>query len=207
MTRLRLYSMPIQKIITCCLFFLLPHVMNAQVLPIVEAEELNLFQSWERQQNWEEHNDYDGRFRIFLPAEWDHRVDSVTTAVGDLAYHTYWLQTPTDTADNVMYMLSYVDYPEGALHHDSIELVTEFLDASQEEAEKRMRGDLLFATPKERNGYPGRYWRIDYLDGQASVRTQAFIASNRYYALQTVSKSNRGVNSSTDRFFDSLVLF
>ncbi|MEM9837500.1 MAG: hypothetical protein AAF828_13415 [Bacteroidota bacterium] len=176
-------------------------------MPIGDKAERNPFASWEQQQDWEEHNDYDGRFRIQLPAKWDQRVDSVPTPVGTLAYHTYWLQTPTDTADNVMYMLSYVDYPEGALHHDSTELVNEFLNASQEEAEKRMRGTVLFSTDKERNGYPGRFWRIDYLDGQASVRTQAYIAKNRYYALQTVSRSQLGVNRSTDKFFDSLVLF
>lgn len=199
--------MRMQKNILYALLFLLGHSLCAQVLPIQEAEELDLFQSWERQQNWEQYNDFDGRFRVLLPAEWDHRVDSIETAVGELAYHTYWLQTPTDTADNVMYMLSYVDYPEGALHHDSLELVSDFLDASQEEAEKSMHGDVLFSTPKKLNGYPGRFWRIDYLDGQASVRTQAFVANNRYYALQTVSKTRKGINNSTDRFFGSLVLF
>lgn len=201
--------MNLQKAILLCFCMLCSstYELSAQALPIVEAEKRDPTQSWEKQQNWEEYHDFDGRFRILLPAKWDHRIDSISTAVGELAYHTFWLQTPTDTSDNVMYMLSYVDYPEGALHHDSTELVTEFLDASQEEAEKKMRGEVLFSTPKVRNGYPGRYWRIDYLDGQASVRTQVFIAGNRYYAFQTVSKSKRGVNSSTDRFFDSLVLF
>ncbi|MEL6143135.1 MAG: hypothetical protein AAFU67_16155, partial [Bacteroidota bacterium] len=152
-------------------------------------------------------NDLDGRFRVSIPADWEHHIDTISTPIGEQAYHTFYLQSPSDTADNVIYMLSYVDYPSDALHHDSLTLVKELLDVTIEEAEENLRGEVLFDTERERNGYPGRYWRIDYLNGRASIRTQAFVVGNRYYALQTVSKNALGVNQSTDRFFDSLVLF
>lgn len=182
--------------------------VSGQKLPIGGGEETeNPFRSWEQNQSWEEVRELDGRFRILVPSAWEHRIDTIGTEVGELAYHTFWLQTPTDTADNVVYMLSYVDYPEGALHHDSTALTADFLDATEDEAASRLRGEVLFSTDKECNGYPGRFWRIDYLNGNASVRTQAFIAHNRYYALQTVSKSNLGVNRSTDKFFDSFAIF
>jgi len=181
--------------------------LSAQVFPLNKKEVANPVRSWELQQPWEEFNDLDGRFKVSIPAAWDHRIDTIATVVGQQAYHTFFLQSPSDTADNVMYMLSYVDYPVNSLHHDSAALVKELLDVTIEEAKENVRGEVLFDTERERNGYPGRYWRIDYLNGRASIRTQAFVAGNRYYALQTVSKNALGVNSSTDRFFDSLVLF
>lgn len=189
------------------LLFLFSLAADAQVLPLNGPGPTKAPTSWEAAQNWIDVQDLDGRFRIQLPAAWQHQIDTVPTAVGTLAYHTFFLKVPSDTAENEVYMLSYVDYPEGSLHHDSTELVTELLDASLDAAKERMQGDILFSTDKALQYYPGRYWRIDYLQGQASVRTHAFVANNRYYALQTISRSARGINKSTDRFFESFSLF
>lgn len=187
----------------------LPTLLSAQVLPIGNTETVNTpGQVWERSQYWEEIRELDGRFKVLVPSEWSQKViDSIETEVGQLAYHTFFLQTPTDTADNVLYMLSYVDYPEGSLHHDSIDLVQEFFDASQEEAILAVEGELLFSTDKEKNNYPGRFWRIDYLEGEASIRTQVYVVGQRFYQIQTIARADRGLNRSTDRFFESLEFF
>lgn len=181
--------------------------LQAQVLPLNQPLQPKAPSSWENQQQWQAYQDLDGRFQIKLPAPWQHAIDSVGTAVGALAYHTFFLKPPVDTADNEIYMLSYVEYPEGSLHHDSIELVTELLDATLSTAVERMKGEVLFSTEKPLGDYPGRYWRIDYLNGQASVRTHALVINNRYYALQTISRSRKGINKSSDRFFDSFSIF
>lgn len=182
--------------------------INAQILDLDPiADPGKSLRVWEKSQRWELHQDLDGGFEIMIPAAWEHRVDTIETEIGELAYHTYFLNTPVDTADNVFYMLSYVDYPDGSVHEDSTQLVQELLSASQEEAIERMKGELLFSTEKEINFHPGRYWRIDYLDGQASVRTQAFVAGSRYYAMQTISKARQGINESTQRFFGSLKVY
>lgn len=187
----------------CSLIAQLP----AQVIPIGGGGPNQPFVSWEKQSKWVETRDLDGRFRVLTPADWEHRVDSVETAIGILAYHTFFLKAPVDTADNDIYTLSYVDYPTGALHHDSTELVQEFLAATVESAVERMQGEILFDTERGHGAYPGRYWRIDYLDGSASVRTQAFVIDNRYYSLQTIGRTGRGLNSSTDKYFESFTVF
>ncbi|PHI19705.1 hypothetical protein CEQ90_11695 [Lewinellaceae bacterium SD302] len=184
--------------------------MLAQVIPLnpLNDDEGNALSSWEKSQDWQLYQDIDGGFEVLIPAEWAHSVDTVTTEVGDLLYHTYYLNTPAvDTVDNVFYMLSYVEYPEGSLHEDSLELVEELLDASEEEAVTRMKGELRFSTKKEIDFHPGRYWRIDYLDGEASMRTQAFVSENRYYAIQTISRIRSGINDSTQKFFGSLNVY
>lgn len=197
-----------KRILFSLLYLFLTIPLAAQVLvldPI--TDEAKDFRSWEKNQRWELYQDLDGGFEILLPAPWEHRVDTVSTDIGPLAYHTYFLNVTVDTADNVFYMLSYVDYPEGSVHEDSTELVNELLEASQEEALERMSGELLFSTEKEIDFHAGRYWRIDYLDGNASVRTQAFVAGRRYYAIQTISRTRKGINKSTDKFFGSLRVY
>jgi hypothetical protein len=171
---------------------------------------VKLEKSWEQQQRWSELNNLDGRFRVLTPAELLHKVDTVETAVGEQVYHTFFFQVPDkDEAENIIYALSYVDYPAGSLHHDSLELVSEFLVGTEEEAAIAVGGKVIYAADKMISGYPARQWRIDYPSkgGTASARTLAGVAGNRYYELKVFSLQAAGLNKSADRFFDSVRLF
>ncbi|TXF88142.1 hypothetical protein FUA23_16000 [Neolewinella aurantiaca] len=170
----------------------------------------NLEKSWEQQARWEERNDVDGRFKLLAPAALTHNIDTVETGIGQQAYHTFFLQAPDkDEAENIIYAISYVDYPEGTLHHDSLELVNEFLTGTEEEAAKAVGGEVIYSSDKQISGFPARQWRIDYPSkgGTASARTLAGVANNRYYELKVFSLQASGLNKSADRFFDSVRLF
>lgn len=169
-----------------------------------------LEKSWEQQQNWTDLNEIDGRFRLLTPAEMTHKIDTVETDLGRQAYHTFFLQAPDkDKAENIIYAISYVDYPEGSLHHDSLTLVSEFLAGTEEEAAQAVGGEVIYGSDKQISGYPARQWRIDYPSkgGTASARTLAGVAGNRYYELKVFSLRAAGLSKSADRFFDSVRLF
>ncbi len=164
--------------------------------------------SWERTAaRWEAQTSVDGRFRVTAPGKLTEKVDTMATPLGEVVYHTFFFQTPVDSADNVLYMVSYCDYPEGALHPDSTELLNEFFDATVDAATESVRGELMFNTEVFLDKYPGRYWRIDYRNGKASIRTRAFLAGNRFYTVQTISRSELGINPSTDKFLDSFHIY
>ncbi len=169
-----------------------------------------LEQSWERKARWEERNDIDGRFKLLAPAVLTHKVDTVETSLGKQAYHTFFLQAPDkDEAENIIYAISYVDYPDGTLHHDSLELVDEFLTGTEEEAAIAVGGEVIYSSDKLISDFPARQWRIDYPSkgGTASARTLAGVAGNRYYELKVFSLQASGLNKSADKFFDSVRLF
>lgn len=171
---------------------------------------VDLNKSWEKDHRWTELNELDGRFSLIAPDVLTHDIDSVETAMGVQAYHTFHLQAPDyKRAENIIYALSYVDFPEGTIHHDSLELVTEFLLGTEEEALRAVGGETIYAADKLLFGYPSRQWRIDYPSkgGVASARTLAIVAGNRYYELKVFSRSDKGVNKSADKFFDSLRIF
>ena len=158
--------------------------------------------SWEDDHRWEQVDDLEGRFRIETPGPLEHKVDTLETAVGEQVFHTYFFKVPElERAENLIYVLSYVDYPTGALHQDSTELVRELLQSTEESAAEALRGEVVYATDREVAGYPGRIWRIDYKDGQAQARTLAFVVGGRYYELKTFALSGRGLSEATDRFF------
>ncbi len=156
--------------------------------------------------NWREFNSYDGRFSILTPGEMKEKVDSIATPIGVLAYHTFFFQTEQQNADNVMYMLSYCDYPPGSIHSDSTELIKEFFDATITAATERMHGNLMYERNLKYKDYPGKIWRIDYLDGKAIIKTKAYIIGQRYYTLQTITTKNRSLNLSSEKFLDSFKL-
>jgi hypothetical protein len=171
---------------------------------------VKLEKSWEQRQNWTEFNEIDGRFRLLTPAEMMHKIDTVETDLGRQAYHTFFFQVPDkDEAENIIYAISYVDYPEGSLHHDSLTLVREFLAGTEEEAAAAVGGEVIYGADKQISGFPARLWRIDYPSkgGTASARTLAGVAGNRYYELKVFSLRAAGLNKSADRFFDSVRIF
>ncbi|GAB4242091.1 MAG: hypothetical protein Kow0027_00310 [Saprospiraceae bacterium] len=154
---------------------------------------------------WVETVSYDGNFKVKAPGEMTHKQISKNTPVGELTYHSMFYGAE-DEADNALYMVSWVDYPEGSLHSDSIELVRDFLEATVETAVLNVDGELMYQSDERIEGYPGRYWRIDYNKGTAVIKTKAFIAGRRFYSLQVASRQTRNINRAVDQFFDSFHL-
>lgn len=155
---------------------------------------------------WFEIQSNEGKFRIVAPGEMKAKVDSIDTDLGKMAYHTLFYQSEEEGADNLIYMLSYCDYPEYSMHSDSVELVNEFFDATMESAKSSVRGEVIYSDKFTHQDFPGRFWRIDYLNGQAVIKTKALIAGRRYYALQTITKKSKSLNRSTDKYLDSFRL-
>lgn len=155
---------------------------------------------------WRDFNSYDGKFSVLVPGEFTEKVDSMETTIGKMAYHTFFHQTQESNADNVLYMLSYVDYPAGAIHADSSELLQDFFAETVDAAVKAVKGELLYANDWKYKDYPGKVWRIDYLEGKAVIKTKAFVMNNRYYSLQTIAKKEYSMNFSADKFLDSFKL-
>ena len=167
-----------------------------------------LRKSWEEDQRWQQVDNLEGRFRIETPGAFTYTADTLETAVGQQVYHTYFFKAPVvERAENLIYVLSYVDYPDGALPQDSLELVDELLRSTEAGAVEALRGELVYATERGVAGFPGRIWRIDYKDGEATARTLAFVVGGRYYELKTFALAGRGgLSDASDRFFKSFRL-
>ena len=156
---------------------------------------------------WMEIQSNEGRFRIVAPGKMTSKVDSIDTEIGKMAYHTLFYQSEEEGADNLIYMLSYCDYPDYTMHSDSTEMVQEFFDATMDAAQGSVRGELIYSDKIDINNYPGRFWRIDYLNGHAVIKTKAILVGRRYYSLQTISRKTKSLNRSTDRYMDSFRIF
>jgi hypothetical protein len=164
-------------------------------------------ESWPPQNDdWKEFKSYEGNFRVLTPAPLKEKIDSIETQIGRLAYHTFFYQSPMNDAENVLYMVSYCDYPEGTVHSDSTEMLEEFFTTTMEAAAESVDGELIYSNDVEIGEYPGKFWRINYLRGQAVIKTKAFLVKNRYYAVQTIMFREMSLNPKSNRFMDSFDL-
>lgn len=157
-------------------------------------------------QEWEEFTDFEGQFRVVSPAVLTKAIDSIQTEVGTLAHHTFYFQSPDNQSDILFYAVSYFDYPAGAMHSDSLELLPPFFETTIEAAVEGVNGELRYSSEENFEEYPGRYWRIDYLNGQAVIKTQAFLVGNRYYEIKTISTRERAINPLSEQFIKSFRL-
>lgn len=159
-------------------------------------------------QDWQEYKSFEGKFRVLVPAKMTAKVDSIQTEVGKLAYHTHLYQPEAEKeAQNLIYMVSYVDYPELSIHSDSTALVDEFFDNTVESATEAVMGNLIYSAETSLHEYPGRLWRIEYLEDRAVIKTRAFLVKNRYYAIQTICLKEKALNTASDTFFNSFKIF
>lgn len=158
------------------------------------------------QKDWQEFLYFDGKFKVQSPANLTEKLDTITTPIGNLVYHTFFHQPDIRKSENAMYMISYVDYPEGAMHSDSTELLSEFFKGTIEAATESVKGELLYDSETTLRDYPGRVWRIDYLEGGAVIKTRAYMVNNRYYSIQTIALKDRNLNKASEVFLDSFEL-
>lgn len=160
------------------------------------------------QSDWQLFTSMDGNFKIQTPAKLVENVDTLETAIGTMAYHTFYYQPTKEKGKdmNEMYMVSYVDYPEGGMHADSMTLLEDFFANTIEAAVETVKGELRYTSDLEDIDYPGKLWRIDYLEGKAIMKTRAFLVNNRYYSIQTIAFKDKHLNTLTDRFMDSFQL-
>jgi hypothetical protein len=155
---------------------------------------------------WEELRSYEGRFQVETPGVLTEKVDTMQTAIGAVPHHTFYWQAEDETADNLFFSVIYYDLPEDGINSDSTELIEEFFINTTESAAKSVRGTLVYKSYEELIGFPGYFWRIDYLDNKAVIKSKAWLVDNRFYELKTISWKEKNVNSDSDKFFESFKL-
>jgi hypothetical protein len=80
------------------------------------------------QNKWIDYTDLNGRFKISTPGNFEEKVDTVETEIGQLIYHTLFYQNDIERTNNDVYMVSYCDYPEEIIFADSTDLAGELFD-------------------------------------------------------------------------------
>lgn len=152
---------------------------------------------------WEEYKSYDGRFRMLAPGPVKTKITPMKTDIGSIEYHTFYVETTEKDADNIVYLVSYCDYPEGSVHSDSTELREEFFKTTIESSVISVNGTLRYSSDDNLDGFPGKIWRVDYNKGNSLIKSKCYLVKNRYYCVQVVSHREKSLNTASDKFLES----
>ena len=158
--------------------------------------------------DWEIFQSEAGKFQIEMPELPAYTSQLLDTEGGTLELHAYMHEGETDIDDNILYMITYIDYPEDRINSETMdkETLVNFYNGSAEGAASSMNGRVTEETEVEVLGYNARNYTINYLDGQAIMRMQVVLVKNRVYALQTIALPEKDKNAAQNRFFNSFEL-
>ena len=162
--------------------------------------------SWTNIHSWKAFISLEGKFKVMMPGKVVEKKSDIETAIGTLVYHTFLHQPTEPDSDNLVYMVSFCEYPPHSIHSDSLQLVNEFFETTMSSAAESVGGILQYTSEISINDFPGRVWRVDYNDGKAIIKTNAYLVGNRYYSIQTILLKEKSFNPSTDKFLDSFEL-
>ncbi len=158
-------------------------------------------------EDWLVYKSHEGGFIIESPGKIKEVINRANTSLGELEYHIFIYRDNSKDPDNLAYMVSYCDYPDGSIHSDSTELAQDFFEATIDQAVESVNGKLAYSSESKYRGYPGMIWRTDYGgDDGGIIRTKAFIKGQRYYSIQTVCSKDKSMNLSSDKFFNAFNL-
>jgi len=162
--------------------------------------------SWASVDNWKPFKDYDGRFSVLAPGELEKRTTEIETDIGTVIYNSFIYQAQDEEEENLVYMVSYCDYPEYTIHSDSTELIESFFGTTVESSVESVQGELIYATDINLGTYPGKHWRVNYNDNKAVIKTKAYVVGQRYYSVQAITYKYKSLNQDMDKFLDSFQL-
>lgn len=155
---------------------------------------------------WREYTPENSKCTIAMPGEPSKRERVVNSAIGDLKLIMYMFQPADGTDDNVLYGVSFSDFPEGTIHSDSASIIKQFLDNTRDGAIKSIQGKLLSEVEINYKQYPGREQWVDYKNGMATINFRYYLVKNRLYTLQVITLADKSNNKSIGKFMSSFKL-
>lgn len=124
------------------------------------------------------------------------------TDLGELVLHQYSCRQELNNKI-IKYTFQFCDYPQGTIHHDSLELLNDFFEATAESSAKSVFGNLDYSNVESINGYPGMIWRISFDQERGLIKSKAFVKGSRYFNLKVEYPRTLSMERSLDVFLDS----
>jgi DNA polymerase elongation subunit (family B) len=158
--------------------------------------------------DWQIFQSEAGKFQIEMPELPAFTSQLLSTKSGDLKMSAFMHEGEEGIDDNIMYMISYIDYPENEVNAETMDkmTLTNFYNESAAGSALSMEGKITEEAEAEVLGYDARNFTIKYLDGKAIMRMQLILVRNRAFAIQTVALAANDKNAAQNRFFNSFEL-
>ncbi len=158
------------------------------------------------QYDWQIFKSYEGRFVVLAPGKMVEKAETRATKIGSIDQRTWFFHDPSDSAELVFCLVQTIDYPDGAMHSDSTELLKDFWAETIDAARLAVGGKVDYETDEAFEKWPAKLWRIRYNGGRATIKTRAILVEKRLFLIQTVAKTEKSLSSGSEKFLSSFRL-
>jgi hypothetical protein len=143
---------------------------------------------------WATFESEDGRFSILFPGKPEEQTESVSTVIGTIETEFFMVEQR-----DMAYSLNYADYPAEVVTASDVGMM---LDGARMGAVANVNGELLDEKEITLDGYPGREIKVEVEEDDIIVRACFYLAENRLYAIQAISKKSKASSEDIDKFLD-----
>lgn len=159
---------------------------------------------------WVNFQSKEGRFKIEFPHTPVDTTKIVKNKHGNLILHYYiYNAADNDYRDsNLLYYVSYIDYPEVVADSNHNEWRTQLFKEETESIVSSLRGKLEKVTTESIKNYPGQEAKItfNFRDVHIIRRQKCFLVKNRVYSIVVHTAARKDSNKSIDHFLNTFEL-
>jgi hypothetical protein len=156
------------------------------------------------QEEWLPYRSPEGGFKIMTKGLFKEVITHAKTTIGDISIHS--LVYPKEPKPGEMiFTVTFYDFPGSTMHSDSTEIIQTFYSQTIDAAAKSLGGEVIYDNDIMVHSFRGKQWRINYADNTMHIKSQAFLAGNRYYLISVISAAKDNTLSA-NHFFSSFRL-
>jgi hypothetical protein len=152
---------------------------------------------------WKSYRNIDGMFKVLTRGAFQEKTIKAQTSIGEITTKTFIYQ-PKEQEENLVYMVTYYDFPKGSMHSDSTTLLDDFFKTTIEQSAESVSGTVIYSNQLEQQGHRAWQWRVNYGENKVAIKTRAFLIGTRFYSVQTVGLSDAPNNNTSEFFMNSL---
>ncbi len=142
-------------------------------------------------------------FSVEVPGEMEESTKTIKTAIGELNALTYAYQG-TSEDPNYLYLINFVQYPEGTFPADSTDLIEDYLQNAVLTSADNVNGELVYSANIDENS--GKLFRVKYNEGNAIIKGKSYIKEDVFISLQVFTVQSKSLNDEMDYFLDSFII-
>lgn len=158
---------------------------------------------------WFTYTSAEGKYKVMMPAAPEEQTQKVPSAIGELTMYMAMLQSEDDSADNLLYMTAYCEYPGDKVNSDmSKEMLDKFFKGAADGSAGKMNGKVLSMEESTYKNFPVRnvVSSMDIQGMKLMAVQRLILVKNKFYMLQTMTFEGKEKNGSAKKFFDSFSL-
>lgn len=154
------------------------------------------------QEKWETFVGPNKSFEVMVPYPMKSGEKKILTDVGEMHPKT-WICEGKQEDDNYLYLVGFVDYPDGTFHKDSTQLIDELFRISMETHVNDLGGNLVYQAESPLGFYSGLIYRVSYNENKLVAKCRMILVEDRFYTLQVYTISEKSLNDNITRFLNS----